>query len=48
MNNTAYFPGCSLKAEASDYERSAAAVMEAIGQPLEELERWTWRHCAIR
>lgn len=41
MNKSAYFPGCSLKDEAGDYERSAAAVMAALGQPLEELERWT-------
>lgn len=40
MNKSAYFPGCSLKAEADEFEHSAAAIMEALGQPLEEMERW--------
>lgn len=35
-----YFPGCSLKAEANDFESSAMAVMESLGLPLQELERW--------
>jgi heterodisulfide reductase subunit B len=35
-----YFPGCSLKQEAREFERSGIAVMQALGFPLVELERW--------
>jgi len=40
MKGIAYFPGCSLKDTAKDFETSARAVMEALGLPLVELERW--------
>lgn len=36
----AYFPGCSLKDTAKDFEASAQAVMTALGLPLVELPRW--------
>jgi heterodisulfide reductase subunit B len=35
-----YFPGCSLKREAREFERSGLAVMQALGFPLVELDRW--------
>jgi len=40
MNGVAYFPGCSLKDTARTFEASAAYVMETLGLPLVELERW--------
>lgn len=40
MDGIAYFPGCSLKDTAKDFESSACAVMEALGLPLVELDRW--------
>jgi heterodisulfide reductase subunit B len=36
----AYYPGCSLKALAANFDRSARAAMEALGVELVELERW--------
>jgi heterodisulfide reductase subunit B2 len=41
MNGIAYFPGCSLKDTASEFEASARFVMEALKRPLQELQRWT-------
>jgi heterodisulfide reductase subunit B len=41
MDGVAYFPGCSLKDDARAFERSALAVMDALGLPLVELPRWT-------
>jgi len=41
MSTLAYFPGCSLKDNAKRFEESAFFVMEALGRPLQELERWT-------
>ena len=40
MAQLLYFPGCSLKQEARDFESSGLAMMEALGFPLVELERW--------
>lgn len=40
MDGIAYFPGCSLKDSASRFEVSAMFVMETLGLPLVELERW--------
>jgi heterodisulfide reductase subunit B len=35
-----YFPGCTLSTQAKNYDRSARAVAEALGFPLEELPNW--------
>jgi heterodisulfide reductase subunit B2 len=35
-----YFPGCSLESTASNYDRSARAVMRALGYELAELPDW--------
>jgi len=40
MNQTRYFPGCSLKETARSFEMSALYVMERLGRPLVELDRW--------
>lgn len=40
MDGYLYYPGCTLKTKASDYEKSAMAVMEALGKPLVEMEDW--------
>jgi len=40
MEGIAYFPGCSLKDTARPYEASAMFVMETLGLPLVELDRW--------
>ena len=40
MNGIPYFPGCSLKDTATGFETSAQFVMEKLGLPLQELERW--------
>jgi len=40
MDGLTYFPGCSLKEEAKEFEISAMAVMKALGLPLIEFERW--------
>jgi len=40
LEKLTYFPGCTLKDTASDFEISGMAVMEALGYQLEELERW--------
>ena len=40
MEKLTYFPGCTLKDTARDFEISGMAVMEALGYVLEELERW--------
>lgn len=40
MNGIPYFPGCSLKDTATGFETSAQFVMEQLGLPLQELERW--------
>lgn len=40
MDQLTYFPGCSLKDEAKEFEISAMAVMEALELPLVEFERW--------
>lgn len=39
-NSLLYYPGCTLKTKASDYEESAMAVMEALGRPLVEMDDW--------
>jgi len=35
-----YYPGCTLKTKAKDFEESAIAAMSALGVELEELPRW--------
>ena len=40
MDGIPYFPGCSLKDTAAEFEASAMFVMETLGLPLLELERW--------
>ncbi len=35
-----YYPGCTLKTKASDYESSAMKVMEKLGKPLIEMDDW--------
>ncbi len=40
MEGYLYYPGCTLKTKASDYEKSAMAVMEALGKPLVEMDDW--------
>ena len=40
MKKTLFFPGCTLKNEAKDFESSAMAAMEALGSSLIEMERW--------
>ena len=40
MTGIPYFPGCSLKDTAKSFETSAQFVMEKLGMPLEELDRW--------
>ncbi len=35
-----YYPGCTLKTKASDYEDSAMKVMKALGKPLIEMDDW--------
>jgi len=35
-----YYPGCTMKTKASDYEDSAMKVMEKLGEPLIEMEDW--------
>jgi len=40
MEGIAYFPGCSLKDSAQRFEASAVFVMQTLGLPLVELERW--------
>jgi heterodisulfide reductase subunit B len=36
----AYYPGCTLKNHAKNFEDSALASMEALGVTVEELDRW--------
>jgi heterodisulfide reductase subunit B2 len=36
-----YFPGCTLKTSAKNLEKSAFAVMEALGHEMVEMEDWT-------
>ena len=40
LEKLTYFPGCTLKDTARDFEISGMAVMEALGYELEELDRW--------
>ena len=40
MTNLAYYPGCTLKTNASHFEDSALQVMEILGLPLREMEKW--------
>jgi heterodisulfide reductase subunit B2 len=40
MNGIPYFPGCSLKDTATEFEASAMFVMDKLGLPLQEFERW--------
>ncbi len=35
-----YYPGCTMKTKASDYEDSAMKVMEKLGEPLVEMDDW--------
>ena len=36
-----YYPGCTLKTQAKNFEDSAVAAMAALGVEMEELKRWT-------
>ena len=36
----AYYPGCTLKSHAKNFEDSALAVMATLGIDMEELPRW--------
>ena len=36
-----YYPGCTLKTDASSFEESARSVFESLGVELEEPDRWT-------
>lgn len=38
--NLPYFPGCTLKADAKNFEESAMKVMEKLDLPLEEMDDW--------
>lgn len=38
--NFTYYPGCAVKTSAQGYERSAVAVLHALGVALHELEEW--------
>jgi heterodisulfide reductase subunit B len=40
MNGYAYYPGCSLKGNARQYEQSILPVFAKVGLPLEELDDW--------
>lgn len=40
MEGYLYYPGCTLKTKASDYEDSAMKVMEKLGEPLVEMDDW--------
>lgn len=40
MDGYLYYPGCTLKTKASDYEESARTVMEALDVPLIEMDNW--------
>ncbi|MFP4000997.1 MAG: CoB--CoM heterodisulfide reductase iron-sulfur subunit B family protein [Thermoplasmata archaeon] len=40
MEGYLYYPGCTLKTKASDYEESAMKVMEKLGKPLVEMDDW--------
>ncbi|MEF8834586.1 MAG: CoB--CoM heterodisulfide reductase iron-sulfur subunit B family protein [Candidatus Thermoplasmatota archaeon] len=40
MEGHLYYPGCTLKSKASDYENSAMKVMEELGEPLVEMDDW--------
>ncbi len=40
MKGHLYYPGCTLKTKASDYETSAMKVMERLGEPLVEMDDW--------
>lgn len=37
----AYYPGCTLKSTAREYDASTRAVCEALGIELRELKDWT-------
>jgi heterodisulfide reductase subunit B len=36
-----YYPGCTLKTSAKNLEKSAFAIMEALGHEMVEMEDWT-------
>lgn len=38
--NLPYYPGCTLKSNAKNFEDSAMRVMETLGFPLKEMESW--------
>ncbi len=40
MSRTGYYPGCSLKGTAREYEESLLAVAEKAGRPLAEIADW--------
>ncbi|MBS3782284.1 MAG: heterodisulfide reductase, subunit B [Candidatus Thermoplasmatota archaeon] len=40
MEGYLYYPGCTLKTKASDYEDSAMKIMEKLGEPLVEMDDW--------
>jgi len=38
--NLPYYPGCTLKTHAKNFEDSAMKVMEKLGYPLQEMKNW--------
>ncbi|MBU0497106.1 MAG: CoB--CoM heterodisulfide reductase iron-sulfur subunit B family protein [Candidatus Thermoplasmatota archaeon] len=36
-----YYPGCTLKTSAKNFEKSAFAIMDALGHEMVEMEDWT-------
>ncbi len=40
MDGIPYFPGCSLKDTDTQFETTALFVMDKLGMPLQELDRW--------
>lgn len=40
MARYAYYPGCTLKSSASEYEASVKAVFNKLGHELEEIDSW--------
>ncbi len=41
MDSLSYYPGCTLKTKAANFERTALAVMRHAGIELTELKEWT-------
>jgi len=38
--NLPYYPGCTLKSNAKNFEESALKIMETLGYPLQEMKNW--------